>query len=266
MIGQEKLINQIDKLTLDTFPHSTMLVGDLGSGKHTICDYITNKFGLPKFDITDKISQETIEEIYTKVEPIFYIIDISNISVKDENVILKFVEEPLKNAFIIFLCTNKSLVIPTILNRCQVWELARYSIDTLKQLVDIDNELLYNIFDTPGKLLIAKEHISDIDAMFDMSKKIVQYIGKANFYNTLTIPDKICFKDEKGKWDLDLFLSVLHYVISQSVINNKDNVNYFSLYISTNNLIKDITTIPHINKRQRFESYLYEARQRLANG
>ena len=75
MIGQEKLINQIDKLTLDTFPHSTMLVGDLGSGKHTICDYITNKFGLPKFDITDKISQETIEEIYTKVEPIFYIID-----------------------------------------------------------------------------------------------------------------------------------------------------------------------------------------------
>ena len=33
MIGQEKLINQIDKLTLNTFPHSTMLVGDLGSGK-----------------------------------------------------------------------------------------------------------------------------------------------------------------------------------------------------------------------------------------
>ena len=98
IIGQEKICNLIDNLSLDSFPRSLMLVGARGGGKHLICDYISNKFRLTSIDLTDSLELETIEEIYNRVEPYLYIIRINEITVKEENVILKFLEEPLKTS------------------------------------------------------------------------------------------------------------------------------------------------------------------------
>ena len=61
--------------------------------------------------------------------PKIYIIDSSTISIKEQNIILKFVEEPLKNSYIIILKNSKLL--PTILNRCQKWKFEAYSKEEL---------------------------------------------------------------------------------------------------------------------------------------
>ena len=101
--GQEKICNRIDSLTLDQFPRSLMLVGAKGSGKHLLVDYISHKFNLTTIDITTTLDQESIEELYNRAEPYLYIIRTNQISVKEENAILKFLEEPLKNSYIILL-------------------------------------------------------------------------------------------------------------------------------------------------------------------
>ena len=46
IIGQTKLLNKINKLTLNTLPHSLLFIGEYGCGKHLICNYIANKFNL----------------------------------------------------------------------------------------------------------------------------------------------------------------------------------------------------------------------------
>ena len=39
-IKQDKLVNQIKQLTLSNFPHSLILEGEYGAGKHYLCDII----------------------------------------------------------------------------------------------------------------------------------------------------------------------------------------------------------------------------------
>ena len=116
--GQETILNRISRLNLDTFPRTLMLLGESGSGKHSIVNIIQNTFNLRSEDITEKISLDLLDEIYRRVEPYIYIISINSISIKEENTILKFLEEPLKNSYIILLADCKDGILPTILNRC----------------------------------------------------------------------------------------------------------------------------------------------------
>lgn len=56
MIGQETVLEIIDKFNLDTLPHSLSIIGSSGSGKHTIVKYISEKMHLPCIDITEHIN------------------------------------------------------------------------------------------------------------------------------------------------------------------------------------------------------------------
>ena len=75
LIGQDKLIQKIDKFTLDTLPRTILLEGLKGSGRHTLINYISNKLNMPVQDISNDLTLETIEEINTRVHPYVYIID-----------------------------------------------------------------------------------------------------------------------------------------------------------------------------------------------
>ena len=86
ILGQDKLLNYIDNQTISTFPKSLLLVGDSGSGKHLLVNYIANKFNLSIVDITNLLSLELITELQLKVEIFIYIIDISKVPRKDQNI------------------------------------------------------------------------------------------------------------------------------------------------------------------------------------
>ena len=123
IIGQEKLLKKIQSISLDNFPRTLMLEGPKGSGKHIIADIIRQKLNLPLYNITKNISLDTITEICLKVEPSIYLIEGNILTEKTENVILKFLEEPLKNSFIILLVDDKASLLETVINRCQVWKM-----------------------------------------------------------------------------------------------------------------------------------------------
>lgn len=246
ILYQDKIINYIDNCTLDTFPHTVLIQGDKGGGKHLICNYISKKFGYDLIDITDKLTLETITEIYLSNQINFYLIDSDNISIKEQNVILKFLEEPCINAFILIINSYNQLL-NTIKNRCFKLSLNRYTKEQLQTFINQStNPLILQISTTPGQIT---EYInSDFDGMQEFANKIFEHIKTANISNCLTIPNKIFFsKEEPDKYDINLFCMILLY---QSKFDYK-------VYNLTNQLVNNLY-IPHVNKKNLFEKYLVD--------
>lgn len=257
--GQEKICSRIDNATLDTFPRTLMLVGLRGSGKHMICDYVSKKFNLRLLDITEQLDLETIDEIYNRVEPYLYIIQANSITVKEENVILKFLEEPLKNAFIIMLTENENGLLQTIVNRCQIWHLQNYSKEFLSQFIseDKDVENILNIAKTPGQV-VELCNINFTDAI-ELADKIISKINIASVSNTLTLSNKISFKkDETDKINVALFIDILlNRLVETYKINN--NSALFQAYKLTSEL-SQLLTVKNLDQKALFEKYLLELR------
>lgn len=254
MLGQEKLLNKIDNLTLDSLPHSIILLGDIGSGKNMICDYMSKKFNLTLLDITNNLNQEYLDELMLRVEPYLYKIEASDVSIKDENTILKFIEEPLKNSYIVICCDNKAQLIQTVLNRCQIWQLEKYSREQLKTLSN--NNLILDIAKTPGQVI--KLNNIDINSIMELANKIFDMMDAASYPNALSLAEKIAFKDEQDKYDFNVFIDVLVYVCSKKIMQEIDNEKLKKLLFQYNltNTLSNSRYIPHINKRQLFENYI----------
>lgn len=225
MIGQNKLIEKLNILTLDSMPRSLILLGEKGCGKHIYSKLIADKLGLELKDITENLNLDYLIELRSKVEPFLYIIDASNISIKEQNIILKFLEEPLKNSYIVLLCEDKNYVLETIWNRCQRWRFEFYNKEDLKYFND--NEDALNIFKTPGKLLNVKG--VELSNTLILCNKIIDKIGVATLPNTLTIPNNIALKNEKDKIDISIFNDILNYVIEQKILKDS-NPNLIKMY------------------------------------
>ena len=156
MVGQENLINKLKSYTIDTFPRTIMLAGEKGIGKHTLAMLIRNEIiKLPLIDITNTLESEYIDEIYRNPNPCIYMIDMSEMTEKSQNLLLKFAEEPLNNAFVILLVENKNLILNTILNRAVIFEFEPYSREELSSFIttEMDSDLILKILRTPGKIL-----------------------------------------------------------------------------------------------------------------
>lgn len=272
MIGQEKLIKLVNTANLNTLSHTILFIGAVGSGKHTLSKILIKNLNVPYFDITEKISLDIINEAYVKTEPVCYIIDFDRLNEKGENIILKFIEEPPKTAYIICLSSAKNLLLPTIINRCQVYELEKYTTQQLNSFIELNKlfediekkddidikNIMIECCKTPGELLkfdIIKHQLYD---MISYCEKIIKYVGNANFANTLTITDKLNFNNESDKWDFKCFVKILLFMSLQY------NKQYFTkriydFYFLTNELYNDLQYI-QVNKKMLFDNYLTKCR------
>lgn len=260
VLYQDTLIDRINRTYIDALPKSLILLGEFGSGKHLISEYISSKFNLTSIDITNDLTYDTLEDITFRVEPYLYIINASDISIKEQNIILKFLEEPLKNSFIIILCENKNQLLPTVLNRCQIWELKQYTDAQLKEFITFNNpediELILKVARTPGQIKDIDQ--SQLHDMFDLTNKIIDKIGNASLPNTLSISDKLAFKNEKDKFNILVFVKLLNYCFLNK-IQSTDTYNLFSMYSLTNKLLNDLY-VANVNKKYLFENYLLNLR------
>lgn len=230
IVGQKHLLNKLDKYDINTFPHSVIILGEEGSGKKKIARHISeNVVKLPLLDITDNISDEYIDMIYRNPNPSIYLINMSKMMEKEQNILLKFIEEPLKNAFIILLVQNRNNLLNTIANRCVVFEMDPYTKEELSEFVtsEEDKDLILSVLRTPGKIL--NTNLSNIRAIYDLCDKMVDKMNIANFSNTLTIANKINYKDEYNKFDLAVFFDMLVYVLYNKYLTEK-NQKIYNMY------------------------------------
>ena len=261
--GQDILLQKINSKSLDSFPRSLMLVGDVGSGRHQLCNYIADKFSLTQLDITGNLDVDFIEELYNRVEPYLYTIRVNELSVKDENSILKFIEEPLKNSFIILIAETTNGLLSTIINRCQIWYLQNYTEDFLRQFLNGSNDSILEVATTPGQVLALREQ--SFESMIQLADTIITKIKQASVSNTLTLSNKISFKDsEQGKFDLKLFVDVLLSRIMLRWRNNIDIslVSAYNLTVKLKNNLKN----KNFDRKSLFEHYLLELRMIMIGG
>jgi DNA polymerase III delta prime subunit len=212
---------------------------------------IKERLDLEIVNITENLSFDFIMQLQQKPEPYIYVINIDDITIKEQNIILKFVEEPLKNSYIVLLSESVTQILPTIYNRCQVLNFLPYDKETLLKFTN--NELILSIAKTPGQV-IEMESV-EVTPMWELANKIVTKIGVANVPNVLTISDKISFKSEKDKINLSLFYNVLVYIIKQTIMEDKQNMRLFHLYQSVQDWNRE-RRAPTIQQKYLFEHYL----------
>ena len=253
IIGQDKILNFISSNTISTIPRTIMLEGEHGSGRHLICNHIANEYGIEIEDISDNLNYDKIEQITLTVSPKLYVINSSSISVKNENAILKFLEEPLKNALIVLLVENKYSLLDTIRNRCYLITLEKYNKDTLSRFItdESNRELFLKVCNTPGDVISLQQ--SSLEAMLALCNKIFNSIDRATFGNTLSLSDKMAFKDEKDKFNFDIFFRLLTLTSYERVLNNLPNS--IVEYELTNSYLNRLS-IKNIDKKMLFENYL----------
>lgn len=192
-----------------------------------IKDHILN---FPLLDITTNISDSYIDAIYRNPNPAIYMINLDEITEKDQNVLLKFVEEPLRNSFIILICESRNLILNTILNRCIVFELDKYTVDELIEFIPEgqDYKLITPVFRTPGK--IKKALAYDLNSLYSLCSKMIEKIKVANFSNTLTIASKINVSGtDDTKYDVETFFDTLLYCLKEQYIKERTDL-IFSMY------------------------------------
>jgi len=239
MIGQDRLLKELKSFDLYSLPHSMMFIGEDGCGKHVLANEISSYYGLSLYDISENIDFETISGIYEKTLEGIYLIDLSNATEREQNVILKFLEEPLDNSYIIILCESKNSVLETIVNRCVSFTFDVYADDELLSFCkNKDNaDRLIKYCRTPGKLLKINE--KTIDDTIALSESIMSNIGKARFPNALTIVNKINYKDEYDKISYDLFLDVL---LRMSYDRALEDPSYKTMYETIDEEISKLST------------------------
>lgn len=254
MKGQDKLVNQIKSLIENNkMPHSILLIGPEGCGKKTLCREITEEMHLELFEIDDKIDAEFIAKTREKQAFVLYSINSSSQDIKAQNLLLKLLEEPCKNVFIILRATSTLNLLNTIQNRCIQFNFSGYAKDILRNFITTNNsasQLLLEISNTPGDIM--KMQNMPLSDMYELADKMFNKMHGANYANSLSILNRIAFKNEQNLFDPGVFLRVLCYYLRESCIANR-SYSFTKLLTILNDFIQN-SLKPNINRR-----YLWEA-------
>ena len=259
MVGQEALLNRLKMNTIQTFPHTILLLGESGCGKHTLSDELSHYYNIPLFDITNNISLDTIENIYLNTFPSFYLVDMTKVNEKQQNMLLKLIEEPNDLTYIILLSENKLNLLNTIVNRCIVYDFKNYTKDELKQFTKETDERLFLLCSTPGQL--KGMSVTKMDTLFSLCEAMLTKMNMATFPNTLSIANKLNYKDDYDKFDVNIFFKAL---ILKCLELYENHIEVKSLYDVINVAYKK-SRDARLNKNYLVQSMLLDM-WRIANG
>ena len=230
MIGQEKLLNKLKTFSLNTLPHTLLFVGKKGCGKHTIVQELSSYFGVEVVDISEDINNDFLSEIYLRTFDLFYLIDVEKITERNQNTLLKILEEPPKNAYMILISTSKSALLNTVLNRCMIYEFEDYKREELNKFIKEDSyrEKALDVCTTPGQLITL--NYTTLDDINESIKKLLEKLNVVLLPSLLNLVDRINYSDEYDKFDLDVFLNVFEKRLLEVILNNDNKMNYIRVY------------------------------------
>ena len=208
---QPELQQFIDIVTLDTCPRAILLQGPSGCGKDLFARLLSEKLDLQICDLTQAIIDNTLDATLkvqgTRV-PTLYNIYLDQLSLKDQNALLRTVEKPACGAYLVLHAATTD-TIATLVNRCQQFTFREYSKESLQKLYPETAELLLQICETPGQVECYQhenlnEYVTLVENMFNN-------FARASISSILTISNRFKWtsQDEISKLDVGLFCKVL---------------------------------------------------------
>ena len=260
MIGQVNLQKKLNSYDYSTLPQSIMIEGGRGCGKHLLLNELCIRLGVESENITKNLDYEYLSQLFSRVNPIIYVVDGSDIQAKEQNALLKFLEEPPEIAKVIILCENRNNLLSTIQNRCILFSFEPYTKDDLKNFTDNENLLQY--VSTPGQVLELTNY--DFKSILDLCNLIIDKIGVASIANILSLADKF---DADGGFDSTIFFSIFQKILKDKLIEKKrddvyDNQRFLNAYTLTARLRYNLK-LPSANKKKLIEHYLLELKRFL---
>ena len=217
MVELENIVEKINRL-----PNSFCIIGDYGSGKHKLLNCIFKKFfqstNSNLIDITETLSDELVTNIILNPIKNLYYVDIN----KTRNIspLLKLLEEPVSSCYVGLLVRNESSLINTISNRVIKYTIPSLSIEELKSINNnIKDEYFNTILVTKGDIERINTDNIDLDKIEKLVNTIIEKLYLASYQNTLTIADKLNYKDTYDKLDLLFFLRYLKYRYSKEYLD-----------------------------------------------
>lgn len=266
MIGQTKLLSQIDKMVSVGFPRFTILVGNKG-GRTLIAYDICKKLKAQYITVGTKVDEvrEIIDMSYKQSEPTLYVIpNADKMSVAAKNALLKITEEPPRKSYFLMILNDLSSTLATLKSRATVLQMNSYTPTelieycNLKGYNDLTDEafnIITNIATTPSTVdtLVAYDPIK----FYSFTKLVIDNIGVVNGSNAFKIANSINFKDDKDKYDVILFLQVFCYMCRQQILENP--ALYSLMCKITVNTISELN-ITGINKQGVFDIWILKIR------
>ena len=253
VIGQTKLMSIIDSYTKQSLPKTLMLLGSTGCGKHTVAKYLTEKFEFDYVEIEESVTPADLENFLYSTIDTLYLIDLNKFSEKQQNSLLKWIEEPSKSVYIVLIANSEVSILNTVLNRCTKHYFEPYTKEQIEQITNTSvNDLAFKIFKTPGKLLNLTD--SSFNNILELAEKVVKKINVAPYANAMSISTKINYKDLYDKIDFNLFFDVIEYLAFEDFKNNNSaqsltvfNVtNKFKQHATQTNLIKEMLMLNYL--------------------
>lgn len=266
MIGQKHLLKRIDKMiNEDSFPHFIILEGLSGSGRTTVSEYVGNQLGA-EIKIIEELkianAREVIEDAKAlSFRKLYLFRNVEGMNIQTENALLKLVEEPTENCYVIMTVENISSLLPTIQSRAIVLRMDSYTEDELRQLTS--REDLLSICQTPGMIKLFES--CDADDTLKFSEKILKNVGRVSLMNMLTIITYIDLdgKDE-DKYNANLILKSLGVKVFEEMVatNNRDYLVIAKKIQETRRAL----TNPSTNKQGAFDNLLFTMRGVFKDG
>ena len=250
MIGQEKLLNQINRMVGQGFPRFVIIAGNKNSGKKLIAKEIARK--LDAHLIQSEIKVDEVREIinlsYRQVNPTVYLLpDTDKMSISAKNALLKITEEPPRRAYFIMTLEDAGNTLATLRSRGTILNIDPYTPDELLEYSEIkgydlneeEAEIVSNICTVPGEVDVLMRY--DVLDFYKFIKTVVDNIGIVNGANAFKIGTRLNYKADDGGWDITLFMRAVMFIYRQKMIENplsqyKESIRITSKYLSQLNI------------------------------
>lgn len=271
MIGQENLLNKIEKLASGSFPRFTLIVGPKGSGKKLVCREIANKLKCPLVPIGTGVEEvrEVIVNSYRNTEPIVYVVpDTDKMSVAAKNALLKITEEPPQKAYFILTVTDLSNMLKTLISRACVLKMDNYTGKELKEylylkhnktsLTEGTSNFILNVCTVPEEVDMLMSY--DVDEFMTFTHTVAKNLHTVSSANAFKIEQKLALKKDEDKWDVLLFLQALKECFFNLFMEEQD-IYFYNVYKLTCKTIIELKVKNSANKQYCLDAFILDARK-----
>lgn len=175
--NQRKCISDLSEYA-SNLRHNILIVGTQGVGKTYLAKMYAKYLKIPNFKIVEpKIDsvKEIMDICYDSIHPIVLCVENLDCGVPAVSYsILKFLEEPRSNIFIVITCRNIKSIPDTIVSRCSIVDLPNISkLDIDTYAAELNNEQFQQL--KGHKLWNCITTITDLNDVFKLSTQQVEY-------------------------------------------------------------------------------------------